>query len=216
MISSWSEFVDDERELEYYSELKSRVDESYANNTVYPPKGKIYRSFELCKYENLKVVILGQDPYHTPNMADGLAFSAKVINKPPSLVNIFKEIESSTGKKSICSDGDLSPLAEQGVLLLNSTLTVNRGEANSHREFGWQIFSDHVIKYISDNKEKIIFLLWGSYAQSKRVLIDSSRHYILTSSHPSPLSAYRGFMGCNHFKMVNDILKNRGEKEILW
>jgi uracil-DNA glycosylase len=212
----WIDIINNEKEKDYYQNLKKVVDEKYETTTVYPPKNKIFNAFTLSKYEDLKVVILGQDPYHQPNQAQGLAFSTPAqIKNPPSMVNILKEIHSDIGN-SICNDGDLTPWATQGVLLINTILTVEDSKAKSHHNIGWEIFTDNIIKHISDNKENIIFLLWGSPAIAKSKLIDRNKHHILTAPHPSPLSAYRGFWGCKHFSQTNQILSNIGKEKIIW
>jgi len=215
--SSWAEVIEEEKKKDYFKKLKEFVERRYKETTVYPEKKNIFRAFSLTKYNNLKVVILGQDPYHQPNQAVGLAFSVpKETPNPPSLINILKEVKNSTGKDSICLDGDLSRWAVQGVLLLNAILTVERGKPLSHANIGWEIFTDNIIKHINDYFEKIIFLLWGANAIKKAKLIDKNRHFILTAPHPSPLSAHRGFLGSNHFKKANEILASIGKKEIIW
>jgi uracil-DNA glycosylase len=213
---NWKEIIEEEQQKEYYKTLKEFVDSRYEQTTVYPPKEKIFNAFSLCKYENLKVVILGQDPYHNPNQAQGLAFSTpNEIKNPPSMVNILKEIHSDMGS-SRCDNGDLTSLAKQGVLLINSVLTVEENLPHSHKNKGWEIFTDSIIKYISEHKERIVFLLWGAPAIKKTKLIDENKHHILTAPHPSPLSAYRGFFGCKHFSKTNEILKAQGKSEIVW
>ncbi len=212
----WVEVIEEEKQKEYYKKLKKIIDERYQTTQVYPPKEKIFNAFSLCKYENLKVVILGQDPYHQKGQAQGLAFSTPAnIKNPPSMVNILKEIVDDVGS-SICLDGDLTPWAKQGVLLINTVLTVEDSLPNSHQNIGWEIFTDNIIKYISDNQQGVVFLLWGSPALKKSKLIDERKHYILTAPHPSPLSAYRGFFGCKHFSKTNEILKRLGKSEIIW
>lgn len=212
----WKDVIQNEQNQPYYKNLKEIVDEKYAITTVYPPKEKIFNAFSLTKYDNLKVVILGQDPYHQPNQAQGLAFSTpKEIKNPPSMVNILKEIHSDIGD-SFCDDGDLTSWATQGVLLINTILTVEDSKAKSHHKIGWEIFTDNIIKHISDNFSNIVFLLWGSPAIAKSKLIDKSKHHILTAPHPSPLSAYRGFFGCKHFSQTNNILKSIGKEPIKW
>jgi uracil-DNA glycosylase len=167
--------------------------------------------------DNLKVVILGQDPYHGFGQAQGLSFSTPAnIKNPPSMVNILKEINDDLQKKSFCEDGDLTPWAKDGVLLLNTILTVEEGKPKSHHNLGWEIFTDNIIKYISDNKKDIVFILWGSPAIAKTKLIDAKKHHILSAPHPSPLSSYRGFFGCRHFSKTNEILRSLGKEEINW
>ncbi len=213
----WQDIIDQEKEKEYYKSLETFLDQEYKTKTIYPPKDKIFTAFKLCKLDNLKVVIIGQDPYHQPNQAQGLAFSTpKHIKNPPSMVNIFKEINSDLNRDSICIDGDLTSWAKQGVLLINSVLTVEDSKANSHKNKGWEIFTDNIIKYISQNKENIIFLLWGAGAIKKSKIIDTTKHHILTAPHPSPLSAYRGFFGCKHFSKTNEILKKIKKDSINW
>jgi uracil-DNA glycosylase len=212
----WIEIIEGEQQKEYYQKLKTIIDERYETTEVYPPKEKIFNAFSLCKYENLKVVILGQDPYHQKGQAQGLAFSTPAnIKNPPSMVNILKEIVDDIGA-SQCLDGDLTPWAKQGVLLINTVLTVEDSLPNSHQNIGWEIFTDSIIKHISDNVQGVIFLLWGSPAIKKSKLIDEKKHYILTAPHPSPLSSYRGFFGCKHFSKTNEILKRLGKSEIIW
>jgi len=177
--------------------------------TVFPPDDQIFRAFELCPFESVKVVLLGQDPYHGEGQANGLSFSVKSgIKLPPSLVNIYKEYEDDIGVKR--TDGDLSDWAKNGVLLLNSTLTVTESKPNSHKDFGWQQYTDSVIKYISDNNNNVVFLLWGNYAKSKTKLIDQKKHHVLTATHPSPLGANKGgWFGCKHFSRVNMLVGER-------
>lgn len=214
---NWNDFIQQEQKQPYYQKLKEVIDKKYETTTVYPPKEKIFSAFVHSKYENLKVVILGQDPYHGPNQAQGLAFSTpKEIKNPPSMVNILKEIEADTCNVSKCSDGDLTSWADQGVLLLNTILTVEDGKPKSHHKLGWEIFTDNTIKHISNNFENIVFLLWGSPAIAKSKLIDETKHHILIAPHPSPLSAYRGFFGCKHFSKTNEILTQIGKKPIEW
>jgi len=212
----WIEIIEEEQQKEYYKKLKKIIDERYQTTEVYPPKEKIFNAFSLCKYENLKVVILGQDPYHQKGQAQGLAFSTPAnIKNPPSMVNILKEIVDDVGS-SICLDGDLTPWAKQGVLLINTVLTVEDSLPNSHQNIGWEIFTDNIIKHISDNQQGVVFLLWGSPALKKSKLIDEKKHHILSAPHPSPLSSYRGFFGCKHFSKTNEILKRLGRSEIIW
>jgi uracil-DNA glycosylase len=212
----WKTVIEHEQRKDYYKELKAVIDQRYKETTVYPPKEKIFNAFSLTKYDNLKVVILGQDPYHQAGQAQGLAFSTpENIKNPPSMVNILKEIQSDLGD-SACKDGDLTPWAKQGVLLINAILTVEDSKPKSHHKIGWEIFTDNIIKHINDNFENIVFLLWGAPAIAKTKLIDRSRHHILTAPHPSPLSAYRGFFGCKHFSQTNEILKDTGKEPITW
>lgn len=209
----WDDFLKKEKRKDYYKKINSSLKEEYQNYIVYPDKSKIYNAFSLTDFDKLKVVILGQDPYHNEGQANGLAFSVNRGCKiTPTLRNIFKEIKSEFGKEPI--DGDLSYLSEQGVLLLNTTLTVRKGEPNSHSKLGWGILTSNTIKYISDNKENIVFLLWGNVAKSKKKLIDLNKHCVLEAIHPSP--SVNGFVGCNHFKLANDYLKLNGIDPIIW
>lgn len=214
---TWEDIIDLEKQKDYYKKLKEEIDKRYENSTVFPEKQNIFKAFSLTKLDNLKVVILGQDPYHGFGQAQGLAFSTPAnIKNPPSMQNILKEIQSDLGKKSICEDGDLTPWAKQGVLLLNTILTVEEAKPKSHHNLGWEVFTDNIIKYISDNCEDTIFILWGSPAISKTKLIDTKKHHILTAPHPSPLSSYRGFFGCKHFSQTNNILKSLNKEAIIW
>lgn len=203
----------EEFEKDYFKRLTLFVKKEYSEKKIYPPGPYIFRAFDLVDFEKVKVVIIGQDPYHTPGVANGLAFSANPDKKiPPSLLNIFKEIRNEFGKE-IPNNPDLSRWAEQGVLLLNATLTVESGKAGSHQNQGWEDFTNAVIKTISEKRERVVFMLWGAYAQKKEGLIDPKKHLILKSSHPSPFSADRGFFGNNHFKLANEYL---GNKSIDW
>lgn len=188
----------------------------YAAGEVYPPASRIFAAFDACPFPEVKVVILGQDPYHGPGQANGLSFSVNPgVRFPPSLLNIFKEVSADTGAP-MPVDGDLSRWARQGVLMLNATLTVAANRAGSHQGHGWEQFTDAVIKRLSDRREHLVFILWGSYAIRKSELIDQSRHLILTSPHPSPLSAHRGFFGNHHFSRANAYLQAHGAKPIVW
>ena len=214
---TWEDIIDLEKQKDYYKKLKEEINKRYETTTVFPEKQNIFKAFFLTKLDNLKVVILGQDPYHGFGQAQGLAFSTPAnIKNPPSMQNILKEIQSDLGKKSICEDGDLTPWAKQGVLLLNTILTVEEAKPKSHHNLGWEVFTDNIIKYISDNCEDTIFILWGSPAISKTKLIDRKKHHILTAPHPSPLSSYRGFFGCKHFSQTNNILKSLNKEPIVW
>ena len=214
--SSWKEHIGDEFGKPYFAGLAEFVRTEYRNGTCYPPGRLIFNAFNLCPFDKVKVVIIGQDPYHEPGQAEGLCFSvAPGVPFPPSLVNIFKEIESDTGRP-VPASGSLVRWAEQGVLLLNATLTVRAHAAGSHQKHGWEEFTDATIKALSDGSEHLVFILWGSYAQSKASLIDSSRHLVLRSAHPSPLSAYRGFFGNHHFSLANQYLERYGIKGIEW
>ncbi|MCT7468438.1 uracil-DNA glycosylase [Aliarcobacter cryaerophilus] len=214
---TWEDIVDLEKQKDYYKSLEKEINKRYETTTVFPEKQNIFKAFSLTKLDNLKVVILGQDPYHGFGQAQGLAFSTPAnIKNPPSMQNILKEIQSDLGKKSICEDGDLTSWAKQGVLLLNTILTVEEAKPKSHHNLGWEVFTDNIIKYISDNCEDTIFILWGSPAISKTKLIDRKKHHILTAPHPSPLSSYRGFFGCKHFSQTNNILKSLNKEAIIW
>lgn len=214
---NWTEIIKSETSQSYYKKLNKVIEDKYEHTTVYPKKDKIFSAFDLTTFDNIKVVILGQDPYHGINQAQGLAFSTpKEIKNPPSMRNILKEIEDDVGKPSLCEDGDLTPWAEQGVLLLNTILTVEDSKPKSHHKLGWEIFTDNIIKEISSKKENIVFILWGANAISKEKLIDTQKHHVLTGPHPSPLSAYRGFFGCKHFTQANKILKQNGITPIHW
>lgn len=214
---TWEEIIQLEKQKPYYKILKDEVDKRYENGVVFPEKQNIFKAFTLTKIDNLKVVILGQDPYHGFGQAQGLSFSTpKEIKNPPSMVNILKEIKDDLGRSSICEDGDLTPWAKQGVMLLNTILTVEEAKPKSHHNLGWEIFTDNIIKIISDKCEGVVFLLWGAPAMAKIKLIDKTKHHILTSPHPSPLSSYRGFFGCKHFSKTNEILKKQNKEEVNW
>ena len=214
---SWRKELATEFETPYFKSLVKNVTQAYTRNDVWPKSKDIFNAFDYCTFDNLKVVILGQDPYPTPGHAHGLCFSVEESIKPfpKSLNNIFKEINEDL-KIATPENGSLTRWAKQGVLLLNTVLTVNAHDANSHKGFGWQTFTDNVIKMISEQKEGVVFLLWGAQAQKKAELIDSEKHHLLFSVHPSPLSAYRGFFGCKHFSKANDLLISRGHKPINW
>ena len=214
--NSWDRYLSNEFQKEYFKNLSEFVDKQYQTNTVYPPKDKIFAAFRDCPFDKVKVVILGQDPYHEPNQANGLSFSVEDgVKFPPSLRNIFKEIENDIGVKPPLS-GDLTKWAQQGVLLINATLTVEAHKAGSHQNKGWEEFTNAVIEKVDKNCDKIVFILWGAYAQRKGSFIDKSKHLVLTSAHPSPLSAYRGFWNNNHFSRCNQYLKDNGMSEIDW
>ena len=213
---SWKKILNSEFKKEYFNSLVTFLKDEYKNNIIYPPGKKIFRSFDYCPFDKVKVVIIGQDPYHGINQANGLCFSVnKEIKIPPSLFNIFKEIKSDVGI-DIPNHGDLKRWAIQGVLLLNSVLTVRQNLPGSHSNKGWENFTDKVISIISKNKNNIVFLLWGSYAKSKLKNIDQNKHLILTSSHPSPFSAYNGFFNSYHFSKTNKYLKKNNIREIKW
>jgi uracil-DNA glycosylase len=213
---SWKAVLADEFEKPYFSLLTSFVRKEYQTKQIFPPASLIFNAFNLCPFDKVKVVIIGQDPYHEVGQAHGLCFSVNDgVKFPPSLVNIFKEIERDYGKP-MPQSGNLVRWANQGVFLLNATLTVCQGAAGSHQNKGWEEFTDRVIKEISDRKEHVVFLLWGSYAQRKGLVIDEKKHLVLKAVHPSPLSAYRGFIGCGHFRKANDYLTQHGETPIEW
>jgi len=216
IADSWKEKLEKEFQKGYFAQLTRFVRNEYQSQTVYPPGKEIFRAFDCCSFEQVKVVIIGQDPYHGPGQANGLCFSVREgVRQPPSLQNIFKEIRNDLGKP-IPASGDLERWARQGVLLLNATLTVRASSAGSHQNKGWEIFTDAAIKTISDEKANVVFLLWGAYAQRKGEVIDRTKHLVLMSAHPSPFSADRGFFGCKHFSKANDYLKSKGLKEIDW
>ena len=213
---SWQEVLQTEFDKPYFENLVGFVKQEYASNTIFPPAGQIFNAFNTCPFNNVKVVILGQDPYHGPGQAHGLCFSVNDgIQFPPSLQNIFKEITSDLGIPAP-KTGNLTRWAEQGVLLLNATLTVRASQAGSHQGKGWEEFTDAVIKIISEKAENVVFILWGSYAIKKKSLINASKHCILTAPHPSPLSSYRGFFGCKHFSQTNTYLTSKGKTPINW
>ena len=213
---SWKKALAGEFEKPYFAKLTDFVRNEYVNQTVYPPPRFIFSAFDHCPFDQVKAVILGQDPYHGPGQANGLCFSvAENVPTPPSLANIYKEIESDTGRKRP-SSGNLERWADQGVLLLNATLTVRAHQAGSHQNKGWEEFTDAVIKTLSDKKEGLVFLLWGSYAQKKGVVIDANKHLVLKSPHPSPLSAHAGFFGCKHFSTTNAYLIFNGKEPVDW
>jgi len=212
----WEEFLSEEFTKQYFSDLTRFVDDEYTNQTIFPPKKEIFSAFEFCDLNNLKVVILGQDPYHGLGQANGLCFSVNQgVKIPPSLRNIFKELINEYPDYCPWS-GDLTHWAKQGVLMINATLTVREKQPNSHQGKGWEQFTDSVIKLISDKKENVVFVLWGAYAQKKSILIDPSKHNVLQSAHPSPFSAHRGFLGNNHFRLINEYLSSKGKEEINW
>lgn len=214
--STWKSALEDQWQSPYFRSLTDFIRAEYASTTVYPPASRIFAAFDACPLPQVKVVILGQDPYHGPGQANGLCFSvAPGVQMPPSLVNIFKEVSSDTGAP-MPADGNLERWAHQGVLLLNTTLTVRAHQAASHSGHGWEQFTDAAIKVLSEAPQSIVFMLWGSHAISKRPLIDTSRHLVLTSPHPSPLSAYRGFFGNHHFSKANRWLEEHHSTPIKW
>ena len=216
IASAWKQRLSDEFQKPYFQELTNFVRQEYQTFTIFPPGKDIFRAFDCCEFDDVKVVIIGQDPYHGPGQANGLCFSvSQGVRMPPSLLNIFKEIQKDLGKP-IPASGDLGRWADQGVLLLNATLTVRSGSPGSHQNKGWESFTDSVIRKISDEKENVVFLLWGAYAQKKGEIIDRNKHLVLMSAHPSPFSADRGFFGSKHFSKANTYLKSKGLKEIDW
>ena len=213
---SWGEKLQSEFDAPYFSQLTQFVRKEYATGPCYPPGNQIFNAFNLCPFDKVKVVILGQDPYHEEGQAEGLCFSvADGVQWPPSLQNIFKEIEGDLHRPAPAT-GSLRRWAEQGVLLLNSTLTVRAHQAASHAGQGWETFTDAVVRLLSDERENLVFLLWGSYAQHKGAIVNRQRHLVLTSAHPSPLSAYRGFFGNHHFSLCNDYLIQHDITPINW
>ncbi len=213
---SWKQTLANEFEKPYFANLIQFVKSEYAAGTVYPEGKNIFNAFNLCPLPNVKVVIIGQDPYHEPRQAHGLCFSVQDgVEFPPSLQNIFKEIESDLGTP-VPQSGNLERWARQGVFLLNSILTVRAHQAASHANKGWETFTDEVIKQISDKTENVVFMLWGNYAKVKGKVIDTKKHLILNTVHPSPLSVYRGFFGCKHFSRANQYLTEHGKTPIIW
>ena len=216
MDEGWKAVLQPEFEKEYFRKLKQFLLEEKKHHVVYPPGPMIFAAFDHTPFSEVKVVILGQDPYHGPDQAHGLSFSvAPGVPKPPSLINMFKEIRDDLGYP-IPGSGNLEKWADQGVLLLNATLTVRAHTPGSHQKQGWEQFTDAVIKTISERKEGVVFLLWGAYAQAKEALIDTTKHHILKAPHPSPLSASRGFLGCRHFSKTNELLRYQGQSAIDW
>lgn len=214
--ASWKQALASEFEKPYFKELTDFVRQEYQSSTVYPPGSYIFNAFEHCPFDKVKVVILGQDPYHEPGQAHGLSFSVQDgIPFPPSLVNIFKELGSDLGKPTPTS-GNLLRWADQGVLLLNATLTVRAHMAGSHQNHGWETFTDAVIHKLAENRSHLVYILWGSYAQKKGTFIDATKNLVLKSAHPSPLSAYRGFFGSKPFSKANDYLIVTGQEPIDW
>lgn len=213
---SWQSLLASEWEQPYFAELTAKVRSRYAQTTVYPPAGRIFAAFDSCPADSVKVVILGQDPYHGPGQANGMCFSVNPgVEMPPSLVNILKEVADDTGMP-LPVDGDLTRWARQGVLLLNSALTVDAHMAGSHQGFGWERLTDAAIAAVSASRPAVVFMLWGAWARKKASLIDTSKHLVLTAPHPSPLSAYRGFFGCRHFSRANEWLTAHGLTPIKW
>lgn len=215
-MQGWTFFMKQECEQPYYEQLMCCLQQLYATKTIYPKQHEIFRCLELTPYEEIKVVIVGQDPYHEANQAHGLSFSVnKGIPLPPSLRNIYRELQDDVGVVP-AKHGDLTAWAKQGVLLLNTVLSVEQGKANSHKGLGWEIFTDHVFEYVNQRKQPVAFLLWGNHAQEKEALITNPQHLVLKSSHPSPLSAYRGFFGSRPFSKVNEFLSLNHMNPIQW
>jgi len=214
--NDWAQYLADEFEKEYYLNLRKFLIQEYKTKTVYPDMYDLFNALHYTSYADTKVVILGQDPYHEPGQAHGLSFSVKPgVKIPPSLVNIYKELQSDLGCY-IPNNGYLKPWAEQGVLLLNATLSVVRGKANSHSQIGWSTFTDHIIQLLNDRTDPVIFILWGGNARAKKKLITQKQHHIIESTHPSPLSAYNGFFGSKPFSRANQLLKDMGKTPIDW
>ena len=216
LINDWKGLLEDEMKKKYYLSIEESLRDEYSKYTIYPHKEDIFKALNITAYKDVKVVILGQDPYHGPDQACGLSFSVKAgIKIPPSLRNIYKELEADLGFR-LPNHGDLTKWGKEGVLLLNTSLTVRRGEANSHSKIGWQIFTDNIIKILNERVDPVVFILWGNNAIKKESLIESSRHFIIKSVHPSPLSANRGFFGSKPFSKTNEILKSIGKDTIDW
>lgn len=216
--ATWQTFIDEQRALPYFQQLSAFVDnERRAGKVVYPPEVDVFNAFTMTPLEKVKVVLIGQDPYHGPEQAHGLCFSVKRgIKPPPSLANMYKELATDIDGFTIPSHGDLSAWAEQGILMLNTVLTVEQGKAHSHAKAGWEVFTAAVLELLNRQTQPIIFVLWGSHAIKKGQVITAPQHQVLTGPHPSPLSAYRGFFGCGHFSQVNQLLLERGEAPIRW
>ncbi len=213
---TWKAVLQEEFDKPYFEILTNFVRKEYQTTTIYPPAKLIFNAFNLCPFDQAKVVIIGQDPYHGPGQAHGLCFSVNDgVAYPPSLINIFKEIEDDLHRPTPAS-GNLERWAKQGVLLLNAILTVRANQPASHQNKGWEEFTDRVIKELSDKRDGLVFMLWGSYAQKKGAVIDTKKHLVLKAVHPSPLSAYRGFFGCKHFSQANAYLQSRGKSPIEW
>ena len=214
--ASWGARLQEQFGAPYFQTLTEFVREEYAKGPCYPPGREIFNAFNLCPFDKVKVVIIGQDPYHGPGQAEGLCFSVKEgVKMPPSLVNIFREVQADTGSP-LPANGSLRRWAEQGVMLLNATLTVRAHQAASHQKHGWEQFTDAVIRCLAEERDHLVFILWGSSAQQKGRVIDRERHLVLSSAHPSPLSAYHGFFGNHHFTRCNDYLVRHGERPIVW
>ncbi len=216
IAESWKRVLTEEFDKPYFEQLTTFVKSEYGGHTIYPSGKQIFSAFDHCPYDEVKVVIIGQDPYHGAGQANGLCFSVSDgVRKPPSLVNIFKEIKTDIGTE-IPESGNLERWADQGVLLLNATLTVRASTPGSHQDQGWEAFTDAVIQKVSSEKEGVVFLLWGAYAQRKGAIINTEKHCVLQSAHPSPFAAYKGFFGNKHFSKTNEYLRTRRKKEIEW
>ena len=217
-MSSWQSFLGAEQSAPYFLSLMKKVEAAReSGSSIFPPEEDVFNAFSLTPLSKVKVVILGQDPYHGPNQAHGLAFSVLPgVRIPPSLRNMYKELAASVDGFQIPDSGDLSQWAKQGVFLLNTVLTVEQGKAHSHAKWGWETFTDHVIDVINEQCDGVVFLLWGSHAQKKGMRVDPKRHHVLDAPHPSPLSAHRGFFGCGHFQKANALLAQMGKAPIRW
>ena len=216
LINDWKKILEGEFEKEYYISLIQKLQEEYDKYEIYPPKKDVFNALNLSSYKDTKVVIIGQDPYHEPNQAHGLAFSVRRGTKlPPSLINIYKELKNEFGYE-ISDSGDLTPWAKQGVLLLNNVLTVRRGIADSHKKIGWELLTNRIIEVLNEKDSPVVFIFWGNNAKKKMELVTNPKHLILHSPHPSPLSCHHGFFNNNHFIKANEFLKANGEEEICW
>ena len=216
IADSWKTVLNEEFNKPYFKQLTTFVRDEYSQQTIFPVGKKIFSAFDHCPFDEVKVVIIGQDPYHGAGQANGLCFSvADGIGKPPSLINIFKEIKEDVGTE-VPESGNLERWADQGVLLLNATLTVRASTPGSHQDKGWETFTDAVIQKVSFQKDNIVFLLWGAYAQRKGTIINTEKHCVLKSAHPSPFAAHQGFFGNKHFSKTNEYLRTKGKEEIVW
>ena len=217
-MNTWTDILGQEKQQPYFQQIMRFVEsERSAGKVIYPPKKDVFNAFNITKLDKVKVVILGQDPYHGPNQAHGLSFSVLPgVKTPPSLANMYKELATDISGFVIPKHGFLESWAEQGVMLLNTVLTVEQAKAHSHAKIGWEQFTSVVIQQLSDHCDGLVFLLWGSHAQKKGLVIDKHKHHVLNAPHPSPLSAYRGFFGCKHFSQTNDLLKQQGKTPINW
>lgn len=217
-MNTWTDILGQEKQQPYFQQIMRFVEsERSAGKVIYPPKKDVFNAFNITKLDKVKVVILGQDPYHGPNQAHGLSFSVLPgVKTPPSLANMYKELATDISGFVIPKHGFLESWAEQGVMLLNTVLTVEQAKAHSHAKIGWEQFTSVVIQQLSDHCDGLVFLLWGSHAQKKGLVIDKHKHHVLNAPHPSPLSAYRGFFGCKHFSQTNDLLKQQGKNPINW